>query len=284
MAVGADVGASLAAKFAALFPHLDERQRRLAMGAEARVLGHGGVAVVARAAGVSRVTVSAGVAELEAGAAPLARTRRSGGGRKSVTETDPGLRAALLALVEPESRGDPQSPLRWTTKSLRHLADELAGQGHRVSAPTVAALLREENFSLQGNAKTIEGGRHPDRDAQFAHINDQAAQHIAAGQPVISVDGKKKELVGNFRNPGQEYRPVGEPVQTNVYDFKGELGKVTPYGVYDMAANTGWVSAGSDHDTGQFAVESIRRWWDHVGRPAYPEADRLLITADGPGG
>ena len=253
------------------------------MGAEARVLGHGGVAVVARAAGVSRVTVSAGVAELEAGAAPLARTRRSGGGRKSVTETDPGLRAALLALVEPESRGDPQSPLRWTTKSLRHLADELAGQGHRVSAPTVAALLREENFSLQGNAKTIEGGRHPDRDAQFAHINAQAAQHIAAGQPVISVDGKEKELVGNFRNPGQEYRPVGEPVQTNVYDFKGELGKVTPYGVYDMAANTGWVSVGSDHDTGQFAVESIRRWWEHVGTHAYPEAHRLLITADGGG-
>jgi hypothetical protein len=229
------------------------------------------------------VTVSAGVAELEAGAAPLARTRRSGGGRKSVTETDPGLRAALLALVEPESRGDPQSPLRWTTKSLRHLADELSGQGHRVSAPTVAALLREENFSLQGNAKTIEGGRHPDRDAQFAHINARAAEHIAAGQPVISVDGKKKELVGNFRNPGQEYRPVGEPLQTNVYDFKGELGKVTPYGVYDMAANTGWVSVGSDHDTGQFAVESIRRWWEHVGRPAYPEADRLLITADGGG-
>ena len=283
MAVGAEVGASLAAKFVALFPHLDERQRRLAMGAEARVLGHGGVAVVARAAGVSRVTVSAGVAELEAGEAPLGRTRRSGGGRKGVTETDPGVRAALLALVEPGSRGDPQSPLRWTTKSLRNLADELAGQGHRVSAPTVAALLREENFSLQGNAKTIEGGRHPDRDAQFAHINAQAAEHIAAGHPVISVDGKKKELVGNFRNPGQEYRPVGEPLQTNVYDFKGELGKVTPYGVYDMAANTGWVSVGSDHDAGQFAVESIRRWWEHVGRHAYPEADRLLITADGGG-
>ena len=283
MSVGAEVGASLAAKFAALFPHLDERQRRLAMGAEARVLGHGGVAVVARAAGVSRVTVSAGVAELEAGEPPLGRTRRSGGGRKSVTETDPGVRAALLALVEPGSRGDPQSPLRWTTKSLRNLADELAGQGHRVSAPTVAALLREENFSLQGNAKTIEGGRHPDRDAQFAHINARAAEHIAAGQPVISVDGKKKELVGNFRNPGQEYRPVGEPLQTNVYDFKGELGKVTPYGVYDMAANTGWVSVGSDHDTGQFAVESIRRWWEHVGTHAYPEAHRLLITADGGG-
>jgi Rhodopirellula transposase DDE domain len=283
MPVAVEIEESLAAKFAALFPHLDERQRRLTMGAEARVLGHGGVAVVARAAGVSRVTVTGGVRELEAGDEPLGRTRRSGGGRKSVTTTDPGVRAALLALVEPESRGDPQSPLRWTTKSLRHLADELAGQGHQVSAPTVAGLLREENFSLQGNAKTIEGGRHPDRDAQFAHINAAAEEHIAAGQPVISVDGKKKELVGNFRNGGREYQPAGEPVATNVYDFKGELGKVTPYGVYDMAANTGWVSVGSDHDTGAFAVESIRRWWDKVGAPAYPQADRLLITADGGG-
>ena len=283
MPVAVEIEESLAAKFAALFPHLDERQRRLTMGAEARVLGHGGVAVVARAAGVSRVTVTGGVRELEAGDEPLGRTRRVGGGRKSVTTTDPGLKAALLALVEPESRGDPQSPLRWTTKSLRHLADELAEQGHRVSAPTVAGLLRDENFSLQGNAKTIEGGRHPDRDAQFAHINAAAEEHIAAGQPVISVDGKKKELVGNFRNGGREYQPAGEPVATNVYDFKGELGKVTPYGVYDMAANTGWVSVGSDHDTGAFAVESIRRWWDKVGAPAYPQADRLLITADGGG-
>ncbi len=274
---------SLAAKFTALFPHLDERQRRLTMGAEARVLGHGGIAVVARAAGVSRVTVTAGVSELEAGGEPLGRTRHVGGGRKSVTKTDPGVKAALLALVEPESRGDPMSPLRWTTKSLRHLADELTGRGHRVSAPTVAALLREENFSLQGNAKTIEGGGHPDRDAQFAHINAAAEEHIAAGQPVISVDGKKKELVGNYKNGGKEYRPAGEPVQTNVYDFKGDLGKVTPYGVYDLAANSGWVSVGSDHDTGEFAVESIRRWWDKVGRPAYPHADRLLITADGGG-
>ncbi len=278
-----EVEESLAAKFAALFPHLDERQRRLTMGAEARVLGHGGVAVVARAAGVSRVTVTAGVAELEAGDEPLGRTRRSGGGRKALTKTDPGVKAALLALVEPESRGDPMSPLRWTTKSLRHLAGELSARGHQVSAPTVAALLREENFSLQANAKQVEGGRHLDRDAQFAHINATAQEHIGAGQPVISVDGKKKELIGNFKNGGQEYQPAGEPVQVNVYDFKGELGKVTPYGVYDMAANTGWVSVGSDHDTGAFAVESIRRWWDKVGAAAYPKAERLLITADGGG-
>ena len=278
-----EIEESLAAKFAALFPHLDERQRRLTMGAEARVLGHGGVTVVARAAGVSRVTVSAGVSELEGGDEPLGRTRRTGGGRKAVTKTDPGVLAALLALVEPGSRGDPMSPLRWTTKSLRHLADELTAGGHRVSAPTVAALLREENFSLQGNAKTIEGGNHPDRDAQFAHINTAAQEHVEAGQPVISVDGKKKELVGNYKNGGREYRLAGEPVLTNVYDFKGELGKVTPYGVYDMVANTGWVSVGSDHDTGEFAVESIRRWWDKVGRTAYPGADRLLITADGGG-
>ena len=283
MPVAVEIEESLAAKFASLFPHLDERQRRLTMGAEARVLGHGGVAVVARAAGVSRVTVSFGVRELEAGDEPLGRTRRTGGGRKKVTNTDPGLKAALLALVEPESRGDPESALRWTTKSLRHLADELARAGHKVSAPTVAGLLREENFTLQANAKTIEGGQHPDRDAQFAHINNQAEEHIGAGQPVIRVDGKKKELVGNFRNGGREYRPAGEPVQTNVYDFKGELGKVTPYGVYDLAANTGWVSVGSDHDTGAFAVESIRRWWDKIGTLAYPKADRLLITADGGG-
>jgi hypothetical protein len=283
MPVAVDIEAGLEAKFAALFPHLDERQRRLAMAAEARVLGYGGVAVVARAAGVSRVTVTAGVRELEAGEAPLGRTRRPGGGRKSVIETIPGARAALLSLVDPDSRGDPQSPLRWTTKSLRNLAGELTRQGYPMSAPSVAVLLRAENFSLQANAKTIEGGRHPDRDAQFAHINSQAGQHIAAGQPVISVDGKKKELVGNYRNPGQQYRPAGEPVQTNVYDFQGELGKITPYGVYDIAANTGWVSVGSDHDTGQFAVESIRRWWDKVGTLAYPDADRLLITADGGG-
>ena len=253
------------------------------MGAEARVLGHGGVAAVARAAGASRVTVTGGVRELEAGDEPLGRTRRTGGGRKSVTRTDPGVRVALLALVGPESRADPGSPLRWTTKSLRRLAEELSRQGHTVSAPTVAGLLREENFSLQGNAKTIEGGTHPGRDAQFAHINAEAEEHIAAGQPVISVEVQKKEFVGNFRSGGWEYRPAGEPVATDVCDFKRELGKPAPYGVDDMAANTGWVSVGSDHDTGAFAVESIRRWWDNVGHGAYPGAERLLITADGGG-
>ena len=283
MAVISEVHDPLAAKFLELFPHLDERQRRLAMGAEARALGHGGVAAVARAAGVSRVTVTTGVAELDAGAAPLGRTRRPGGGRKLLSQTDSGVRTALLALVEPESRGDPCSPLRWTIKSLRTLAEELTRAGHPVSAPTVAALLRAENFSLQANAKTIEGGRHVDRNAQFAHINDAAAVHMAAGQPVISIDGKKKELVGNYKNPGRTYRPAGEPVQANVYDFKGELGKVTPYGVYDVAANTGWVAVGTDHDTATFAVETIRRWWQRIGRPAYPDATQLLLTADGGG-
>jgi hypothetical protein len=283
MAVAVDTEEVLAAKFAALLPHLDERQRRLAMAAEARCLGHGGIAAVARAAGVSRVTVSSGVAELEAGEAPLGRTRRAGGGRKPVAQADTGVIAALLALVEPGSRGDPESPLRWTTKSQRRLAAELCAQGHRVSAPTVSGLLREQDFSLQAPTKTTEGGRHADRDAQFAHINATAEVHLADGCPVISVDGKKKELVGNYRNGGREYRPTGEPVAVNVYDFKGDLGKVSPYGVYDLAANTGWVAVGTDHDTAAFAVATIRRWWAEVGHPAYPHAARLLITADGGG-
>src|SRR5580704_1770951 len=196
----------LAAKFEAIFPHLDERQRRLLMGAEARVLGHGGIRVVARAAGVREATVSLGAGELESGAEPLGRARRPGGGRKRAADLDPGLRPALLALVEPDERGDPMSPLRWTAKSTRVLADELMAQGHKVSADTVGDLLRAEGFSLQGNAKTIEGRRHPDRDAQFRYISEQAGAHQAAGQPVISVDTKKKELVGAFRNGGREWR------------------------------------------------------------------------------
>ena len=284
MGVDVEVAGGLAGLFASLFPHLDERQRRLLMGAQARLLGHGGIKTVAQAAGVSSVTVSKGVSELESGEAPLERTRRPGGGRKAQTAVDPGLADALLALVEPDERGDPESPLRWTTKSTRTLADELTRCGHKVSAWTVANLLRELGFSLQANAKQVEGARHIDRDAQFAYLNAQAADHIHAGCPVISVDTKKKELVGQFKNNGRTWRPAGEPERVNVHDFKDpELGKANPYGIYDIAANTGWVSVGEDHDTAAFAVETIRRWYKHTGRDAYPHAGRLLISADGGG-
>jgi len=284
MAVAMEVEEALAAKFPVLLPHLDERQRRLYLGSEARSLGHGGVEAVARAAGVSRQMVAAGAAELEAGREPLGRARRPGGGRKKLADTDPGLRPALLALVDPAARGDPESPLRWTTLATRNLAGELTRQGHRVGPDTVAKLLKDEGFSLQGNAKTAEGARHPDRDAQFRYINDQARDHLAAGQPVISVDAKKKQNVGSFKNGGREWRPAGDPEQVNVYDFiDKDKGKVTPYGVYDVGANTGWVSVGTDHDTAAFAVQTIRTWWQKAGQPAYPDAARLLICADGGG-
>jgi Rhodopirellula transposase DDE domain len=274
----------LAGKFESIFPHLDERQRRLLMGAEARALGHGGIRLVGRAAGVREATVSLGVTELDSGAEPLGRVRRPGGGRKRASEASPGLRPALLALVEPQERGDPVSPLRWTAKSTRALAAELAAQGHRVSADTVGDLLRGEGFSLQGNAKTIEGAQHPDRDAQFRYIGEQARGHQEAGDPVISVDTKKKELAGDFANGGREYRPQGSPVPVRTHDFMDlELGKAIPYGVYDVAANAGWVNVGTDHDTAAFAVESIRRWWAAMGRAAYPGARRLLVTADAGG-
>jgi hypothetical protein len=276
--------ATLAAKFESILPHLDERQRRLLLGAEARALGHGGIRLVARAAGVREATVSLGVSELDSGAGPLGRVRRPGGGRKRAAEVDPGLVPALLALVEPQERGDPVSPLRWTAKSTRVLAAELAAQGHQVSADTVGDLLRAEGFSLQGNAKTIEGARHPDRDAQFRYISEQARAHQDAGDPVISVDTKKKELVGDFANGGKDYRPTGSPVPVRTHDFMDqELGKAIPYGVYDVAANAGWVNVGTDHDTAAFAVESIRRWWTAMGQAAYPRAGRLLITADAGG-
>jgi Rhodopirellula transposase DDE domain len=277
-------GELLAAKFGAILPHLDERQRRLLMGAEARALGHGGIRVVARAAGVREATVALGARELEGGTEPLGRARRAGGGRKRLAGLDPGLRPALLALVEPDERGDPMSPLRWTTRSLRALSGELTRQGHRAGADTVADLLREEGFSLQGNAKTIEGNQVPDRDAQFRYLNEQVREYRDAGEPVVSVDTKKKELVGNYHNGGREWRPKGDPVHVKDHDFPDlELGKAIPYGIYDLAADAGWVNVGTDRDTAAFAVESIRRWWNDAGRVAYPAARRLLITADSGG-
>lgn len=284
MAVGVETEKSLAAKFSALLPHLDERAQRLYLGSEARSLGHGGIAAVARAAEVSRQTVAAGVDEVESGTPPAARIRRPGGGRKRLTELDTGLRPAVLALVEPDMRGDPESPLRWTTKSTRNLAAELTRAGHQISADTVADLLRAEGFSLQGNAKTLEGKQSPDRDAQFRYLNEQVKAHQAAGDPVVSVDTKKKELVGDYHNGGQEWHRSGTPVPVNTHDFPDkELGKAIPYGVYDLTANTGWVNVGTDHDTGAFAVESLRRWWNVAGRERYPHAGRLLVTADAGG-
>ena len=275
---------SLRAKFEAVLPHLDERQQRLVLAAEARSLGHGGIAAVARATGASRSRISQGIAELETGDEALGRVRRRGGGRKALSVTDPGLVAALLALVEPTRRGDPESPLCWTTLSTRNLAAELTAAGHRVGSDTVAKLLGEQGFSLQANAKTLEGGQHPDRDAQFGYLTDQAREHLDAGDPVISVDTKKKELVGPYRNGGAEWRPAGQPEQVKVHDFiDPTLGKANPYGVYDLAADTGWVSVGTDHDTAGFAVETIRRWWQSTGPTRYPHATRLLITADGGG-
>src|SRR5947208_4632214 len=272
----------LAAKFGAIFPHLDERQRRLLMGAEARSLGHGGIRLVALAAQAREGTVSLGVWELESGAEPLGRARRPGGGRKRAADLDRELVPALLALVGPQERGDPMSPLRWTVKSTRTLAAELTRQGHKISADTVRDLLHEQGFSLQGNAKTIEGKQHPDRDAQFRYISEQARAHQDAGDPVISVDTKKKEQVGEYENGGRTWRPAGDPVKVRDHDFPGP-DKAIPYGIYDLAANTGWVNVGTDHDTAAFAVESIRRWWSARGSPHYPGARRLLITADAGG-
>lgn len=283
VAVDPNVVASLRAKFEAVLPHLDERQQRLVMAGEARSLGHGGIAAVAQASGASRSRISAGVAELESGQAPLRRARRQGGGRKAATSTDPALLGALLALVEPTRRGDPESALSWTTLSTRKLADELTAAGHRVGPDTVARLLHEQGFSLQGNAKTLEGGQHPDRDGQFSYLNDRASEHLAAGDPVVSVDAKKKELVGAYKNGGKEWRPGGDPEQVKVHDFiDPALGKANPYGVYDLATDTGWVSVGTDHDTAAFAVATIRRWWQSAAA-SYPTASRLMITADGGG-
>ncbi|MBP5910710.1 ISAzo13 family transposase, partial [Streptomyces sp. LBUM 1478] len=277
----------LAVRFEVLLPHLDERQRRLLLATEARLLGHGGVRAVARAAGVSETTVRRGVFELEAGetTASAGRTRRPGGGRKRAEQVDPALLPALLALVEPDERGDPMSPLRWTTKSLRILADELTGQGHPVSAMTVGRLLKDNGFSLQAQAKTLEGEQHPNRDAQFRYINEQVKRHRADDEPVISVDTKKKEMLGQLPNPGRQWRPKGDPVRVDDHSFfSGPTGEAAiPYGIYDPSADTGWVNVGVDHDTSVFAVASIRRWWQARGRHDYPQASQLLITADAGG-
>src|SRR5947199_1840342 len=274
----------LAAKYGSIFPHLDERQRRLLLGAEARALGHGGIRLVARAAGVREATVSLGVDELESGAEPLGRARRQGGGRKRLADTDPGLVPALLALVEADERGDPMTPLRWTTKSTRNLAGELTAAGHPVSADTAGKLLHEQGFSLQGNAKTIEGRQHPDRDGQFRYISGAAKEYLAAGDPVVSVDAKKKEQVGQYAQKGRQWRPEGDPVRVRDQHFPDEdRGKVTPYGIYDIGANAGWVNVGTDRDTAAFAVESVGSWWSDRGRLDYPAARRLLITADAGG-
>jgi transposase len=269
-------------RFRALAGELDERQRRLWAAAEARSAGRGGIAATARATGMAEDTIRKGVRELESGFSPgRGRVRRPGAGRKRLTERDPELVKDLERLVESGTRGDPELPLRWTSKSVRKLADGLRELGHRVSYRTVARLLRELGYSLQANRKTHEGSDHADRDAQFEHINQTAGAAIAAGEPVISVDTKKKELIGEFKNGGREWAPAGEPVQVNTHDFPSQArGKAIPYGIYDLAHDEGWVSVGIDHDTAQFAAASIQGWWEHLGRERFPDASTLTITAD----
>ena len=275
---------SLVRRYDAIKPHLTERQRRIWLGSEARELGSGGVGIVADAVAVSPDTVRRGRTELDdPQPLPVGRSRGRGGGRKRAEEHDPDLPAALDKLVDPDSRGDPMTPLRWTSKSLRGLAEQLRSQGHQVSATLVGRLLHEAGYSLQANSKTLEGAQHPDRDAQFRHIHDTVAAALAAGMPVLSVDCKKKELVGQYKNNGRDYRPAGDPEKVDVHDFIGEAGKAIPYGVYDLGANTGWVSVGTDHETAAFAVNTLRTWWTTRGRHAYPDTDRLLITADSGG-
>jgi hypothetical protein len=276
---------AIAQRFRLLAPLMDERRRRLLAAAEAVAVGWGGIRRVARATGMSPRVIGAGVAELKApDPLPVGRIRRPGGGRKRAVDTDPTLLTDLERLVDPVTRGDPDAPLRWTSKSVRTLAAELGRMGHRASRNLVATLLHDLGYSLQANRKTLEGADHPDRDAQFAHLNARVADQLAAGEPAISVDTKKKELVGPFKNGGREWQPTGQPETGRAHDFViPELGRASPYGIYDLAHNTGGVNVGIDHDTAAFAVESIRRWWDAMGRTVYPRATRLLITADGGG-
>src|SRR3989338_6660493 len=283
--------ALITARYKALEGVLDERQRRLYAAAEAKVLGHGGAKRVWNATGVARGSILAGLKELEQvrqeqqkPTNEQRRIRRPGAGRKTLLEQDPTIRIALERLVEPMTVGDPETPLRWTCKSLMHLSRELQAQGYTISHVSVGALLKEMGYGLQGNRKTLEGKGHPDRNAQFEFINQKADAALVAGQPEISVDTKKKELVGQFKNGGKEWRPEGDPEKDNVYDFVDkELGRANPYGVYDLANNTAWVSVGTDHDTASFAVSTIQRWWHSMGKSTYPEAKELMIMADGGG-
>jgi len=276
---------TLRAKYQALAPVLSERSRRVWAATEAKALGHGGIALVERATGVSRSTIQRGLRELESGEAlDPDRERRPGGGRKAATKKDTTLVADLDALVEPGASGDPDSPLRWTAKSVRALSSTLQSMGHEISHTAVADLLHELGYSLQANKKTREGPQHPDRDAQFRYIHDRVTRALKRGEPAISVDTKKKELVGDFKNSGREWRPAGEPERVRVHDFLiPEAGKAVPYGVYDLQRDEGWVSVGIDHDTASFAVNAIRSWWRKMGRQAYPGSGTLLITADSGG-
>jgi len=275
---------ALANAFSVMLPHLDERQRRIVTGALARAMGRGGVAAVARTAKMSRSTVQTAAGEVDAGIDATPRVRRPGGGRKKAIDKEPDLLLELDDLVSPESRGDPMSPLRWTLKSTRQLAEALGAKGFEISASLVGQLLHKMGYSLQGTAKQAEGAQHPDRNAQFEYLNALASEFLAAGQPVISVDTKKKELVGEYANGGKEWQPVGSPTRVDVHDFPDpEMPKAVPYGVYDLGADEGWVNVGDDGDTAAFAVESIRRWWFRMGKARYPDATKLLITADAGG-
>jgi transposase len=280
-----DILAGIEARFKRLRGVLDERSRRLLVAAESEAMGERGISTVSKATGVSRQVIRQGIAELkESAVLPERRIRRSGGGRKSAVELDPSLKTDLEELLESTTRGDPESPLRWTCRSVRNLEAELKSSGHSVSHQVVADLLHELEYSLQANRKTSEGASHPDRNAQFEYVNSKVKRYLNGKEPVISVDTKKKELIGDFKNGGKELRSKGDPEKVRVHDFLiPELGRANPYGIYDIGLNTGWVSVGVDHDTAEFAVESIRRWWRSMGQQAYPKATSLLITADGGG-
>ena len=276
--------AEIKLRYEMLLPFLDERLRRIVAATEANVIGWGGISIVSRETGLCREAISLGCKEIEHPEKVTERIRKLGGGRKRTTDKDITLKSNLEMLIEPDTRGDPESPLRWTCKSTRKLADQLKNMGHQVSHRMVGELLRDMGYSLQANQKTLEGSSHPDRNAQFEHVYTKTKEFQSSNQPVISVDTKKKELVGNYKNSGRELRPKGDPEKVNTHDFENPLlGKVNPYGVYDTTQNIGWINVGTDYDTAAFAVESIRSWWKVMGQESYPEATKLLITADSGG-